>query len=1416
MRGVYGQYYAGGFVGLADVGSVASVSSNEGTGGGTSILGLIQAGKVDVLDVFRTYIYYSEVNGVEEGIIVHASTSAAEGMLSETRYSGCAGGFGGGVMNGSVKNSKVKNLNTVSGLNYNGGFIGHMGKNGAVDVDKAQIAGPLLAGLNAGILDIFGTVVDNCEVEGIEAGTMISSVGGQEPITGGFTGYGDVSQIKNSRVISLKQVYSDEIVGGFIGKTNMEYLVDAEIDSELVQIVLQILNILLKILLIPNLENLDLLDTNKLLSLIGVQEIPLGLKLLSDGDLLYVNLLGLKIGVSLVKDEGNNTTGTAIVTIGDSSVELPYDENGFNVDNPEVIVNLLKGNATRVLNCSVTGIDIGYDVYGGGASNDDDGTNANGYVGGFVGYNNEGRLFDNEMIYCDVVRGTAEKVGHFSGYSSLQTIYDHTSDELERNNKYHVYRNVEKDYQYALTSSGTLIDTSTEDTGTSVEYNRFDMVNLVSPINRYSDCENAYISKSQQVTEDSQKIGVYASNAKAVLMSDTPTEKNSASLIPETAEMQDPCDESIHITIQKIWEDFDNERGNRPDTIKVRLIQHWLNPDGSEYKENGKPKTVIYYDENVIPDADSNGWFTLTKNEHERQDSATWVRVIEGVASGQYITDSLTGIKTAIYYYYYTVEEQKIEDYTAIINYHDSKTSATITNSHGINVLKTDENGNGLSGAVCDLYYQDTMTPPAYTFNEPVIPPTKNVVVNIPDKPSHPGLEPVTTETTVTTYTYDYPDPPTLPSAEEQDWILPRSDNDYIYFRDYNSGTPGEHDKKSFTADNGSNNPKAAQNANRSWLETNLKDNEQTQHLEIDYTHNYWYAAQFSGTGKQDVQYAIWERFVDRYNDQDTVVWKIQPPDGYHKVRFCLYDGNNCIRTTEQITFKLGEIYHKTNWGGIYKNENGNHCYFNVPLNDESHENWAKYRTTANSADADKRMAGSTMEQAIRYTPTEQKVIFHCNSNQVWHNIHIEFFGADGITPVGQKFPGYMMEPYAYAGDNYRVGNYLTYELTIPKEAKYFRVNNGVASTTSPYAYHSEIQELYGIEKNGTKNYDNYFSINGAVGGTSGGVDVSSASDVILDHWSGISSSDNLNKTYSANPVDSDYDYIYFEAPSNWGTHIYAYFYGGGNLREDNWQRACYSIWPGVAATATEYTTTGSETGHSDIYKYPTEYGTTLNPESTYTDKNNLTVYKFRVPKGERKNYSKVIFNNGLKSQLVSGVSLHETSVITFHRGYLYTASGSSKLHNEATSTTSYEQRGDYLYIRNTAGWDDIHIQFYNSSGSRILQTGEGYLMKYSGKQDNTEYFRIAIPTNAAKFSLSTGKQYSDDSNTSIKTRKTTGKYDILRYAQSETDTSKSDYTKGNMVFNLTETDNTSTLTKTYPEFTQTAHIRVVMITSLP
>ena len=73
------------------------------------------------------------------------------------------------------------------------------------------------------------------------------------------------------------------------------------------------------------------------------------------------------------------------------------------------------------------------------------------------------------------------------------------------------------------------------------------------------------------------------------------------------------------------------------------------------------------------------------------------------------------------------------------------------------------------------------------------------------------------------------------------------------------------------------------------------------------------------------------------------------------------------------------------------------------------------------------------MNQAKKYEPTEQKVIFHCNSDKVWHNIHIMFYDENDAPINGMSYPGYMMEPYAYAGNEYRTSDgYLTYELTIP------------------------------------------------------------------------------------------------------------------------------------------------------------------------------------------------------------------------------------------------------------------------------------------------------------------------------------------------------------------------------------------------
>ena len=765
-------------------------------------------------------------------------------------------------------------------------------------------------------------------------------------------------------------------------------------------------------------------------------------------------------------------------------------------------------------------------------------------------------------------------------------------------------------------------------------------------------------------------------------------------------------------------------------------------------------------------------------------------------------------------------------------------------NPKEVDVLKTDENNEPLPGAFFDLFYKDIQIPTAYSVNTPNTAPTPTRTTEVTGDQTAPAPEEYQSEGTPETYKYEYEDK-SVPSASDQDWIQPRTDNDYIYFRDYNDGTPGMSDQQSFTGSKSSSQGAKAQNAKRSWLWTGFDDNVHGQHQELDYTHNYWYAAQFSGGGKAMVQYAVWERFVDRYTDtrnsnyvSDTVVWKIQPPDGYTKVRFLLYDGSQCIRTTEEITFKLGAIYHKTSWGGKWESQNGKDCYWNVPVTRE--KVWSTYRDADNYSQTqqnDKRQSSTLIEQADRYTPTDQKIVFHCNSKVVWHNIHIEFFRdvdtANGETKditidghdykyVGQKAPGYMMEPYAYAGSDYRINGYLTYELTIPAEAKYFRVNNGVAQGSGyghgDYGFYSEITLLKHIE--GRKNYGNYFKI-------ADGYRNMTSQPIRMTEWTSYTSTgDKWAETYKTLDVDSDYDYVYFEAPASWGSHIYAYFYGGGNLREDNWQRACYSIWPGVAAVSSEYVD-GTTEYHSDIYHYTyagddtstagTEgsalyTGTTdslSNPESSFIGQNGKVVYKFRIPKGDRKNYSKVIFNNGLKTQVSStnpaDGKTHETAVITYKAGYIYYPSGSSTKHYENNTTVSYTKRGsgdDYIYVKLPASdtvWDDLHVTFYDANDNQILQGGKGYIMEYSGIQTDSgtdyKYFRIPIPTGASRFAVNNGM----DKN-SAHTKQTAAHYDILRLDTVGNDYS-TDYTKNRMVFTL-DTSN-STLAQTSPTFSE-------------
>ena len=351
-------------------------------------------------------------------------------------------------------------------------------------------------------------------------------------------------------------------------------------------------------------------------------------------------------------------------------------------------MNLIKGNRTRVDNCYAKGISVGYDVYGGGATNDHDGSGPNGYAGGFVGYNNEGKFTSNVMEYCDVVRGSDRKVGPFSGGTSLESVYSfNTLQSIEmvdgEENRYSVYRKT--DLAYALTSTGQQIGSrAVTDIGTPVEYSRVDVVHLAAPITPgdndpyyriYERWKDATLA-SDASGSDAEPIDVYESGAKAVLMLNKPTKENDQSLIPDPGESKDPCEETIDLTIQKIWDDLNDIGGERPSAISVRIWQRWKNADGNPIYDGTDPKIIVYADSAVLPDADAEGWFTIT-SDYGREGSATWTRVVEGLPV--YTTDVVSG---EMIYFTYTVEEAEVAGYAASITYDEDTATATIRNTH--------------------------------------------------------------------------------------------------------------------------------------------------------------------------------------------------------------------------------------------------------------------------------------------------------------------------------------------------------------------------------------------------------------------------------------------------------------------------------------------------------------------------------------------------------------------------------------------------------------------------------------------------------------------------------------------------------------------------------------------------------------
>lgn len=677
IRSVIAGEYAGGCFGVADVAGVANISAGDET----SLLDkLLKLGRTDVLDAFRSYVYNGNVIGSKDaGLSVSANKAIKSGQNNQVTYSGTAGGFGGSLLNGSVKNSTVTQLSNVRGLNSVGGFIGYSGKSGVVKADKIDVlgdnTGQLLGGA-LGVMDIFGSHIDDCSVSGTSDGYTVQSQNGDEQIAGGFIGYANLARMSkctagsNSDLnIGLKQVASGGTAGGFAGRTSFAYLADLKLDSGPVNVIFAVVNQLVKALYLDKIQDSNLLKIN-----LGIVKV----EALYDGKLLHVNILGLDISVGLSKKSTDNSqqTDLAIITIGDSSIKLPCNENGLLNDNDaksNISVSLIKANRTKITDSNVYGVSYGYDVYAGGANNNTDGTATDGRSGGFVGFNDEGLLKNNNMYYCDVVRGTNNLVGPFSGKSELDSVYpSNTVDKVEgEGNNYRIYRKLDKSFNEIKGNNQKLNSDYENNDGWDIY-----TIKHMNIVKAFNNLKNAVLSNGSEKVD----LNAYESPSKAVLMSDTKTTLNTGeSDTPEPSESQDPCDKLVKLTINKVWKDLDNFDNKRPGSITVTISRTWKDENNVEKRE-------------VVSGYES---YTITGSINK----STWQEVIKDLPA--YMTESDGTVR----YYKYSVTEAEINGYTTTIKTSDDGFTFTITNKHFPCLPNTGGFGNYLFYTIAILLF---------------------------------------------------------------------------------------------------------------------------------------------------------------------------------------------------------------------------------------------------------------------------------------------------------------------------------------------------------------------------------------------------------------------------------------------------------------------------------------------------------------------------------------------------------------------------------------------------------------------------------------------------------------------------------------------------------------------------------------
>lgn len=423
--------------------------------------------------------------------------------------------------------------------------------------------------------------------------------------------------------------------------------------------------------------------------------------MLSEGNVLYVNLFGLKVSVALSKadDENQQQTDVAIVTIGDSVIKLPCSKDGIDMDGSgsNLTVQLIKGNRTRVEQSTVTGIASGYDVFGGGATQDTDGVKdlSTGYTGGFAGLNDEGVLADDHMVYADTIRGASGLVDPFSN-TKLKSVWDFNtmSDILgpvddghggKAYNTYRIYRKAAANASEARTSAqdGNKIfsQKNTADDALNTGLDRWE-VKLFDVVNTYDssavhssasgDAGTTWVGIKDAVVDSTDgstetKLDAYQSPAKAVLMLDATVTDNNGGLTPEPDDGQDPCGKdgcrTIDLTVQKVWKDGNLER---PQSVELKIAAHYTDGSGNTVT----PPTIQCFGADCTTVTQKNPWTVTLDSSDASSWSNTWRKVIQGLPVAFVDGQDANG-KDIVRYYTYTVEE-------TAVTYKDGDTTKTI------------------------------------------------------------------------------------------------------------------------------------------------------------------------------------------------------------------------------------------------------------------------------------------------------------------------------------------------------------------------------------------------------------------------------------------------------------------------------------------------------------------------------------------------------------------------------------------------------------------------------------------------------------------------------------------------------------------------------------------------------------------